>query len=153
MTKQPNRFTPKEFSPDDDQEDDGNQLVLNLIKNNKFVKFRVTGNDKTPGRDGFIELRDEETVIGKLEVQMKPIDSQRKEKKPCYQLDASLVGYSNRAGLPVVLICYALNKQKAYWKRLGEDLFIGTKDTQQSVTVDFDPATDELADGFPYFET
>lgn len=153
MTKQPNRFTPKEFSPDDDQEDDGNQLVLNLTKNNKFVKFRVTGNDKTPGRDGFIELRDEETVIGKLEVQMKPIDSQRKEKKPCYQLDASLVGYSNRAGLPVVLICYDLNKQKAYWKRLGEDLFIGTKDTQQSVTVDFDPATDELADGFPYFET
>jgi hypothetical protein len=145
------RFKPKQYSESDDQEDEGNLILRNLTSSNSKIKLRLGGNDKTQDRDGFVELREDNRFIGKLEVQVKPIDSQRKT-KPCYQLDASLVGHSKAAGLPFILICYDRDKKLAYWKQIDEGLFANANDTQQSVTVNFDTTLDGIGDGFPYFE-
>ena len=150
MTNQ-DRFMPKGFSPSDDQEDEGNVILQNLVRGNPRVKLRLSGNDKTPNRDGFIELRNDRNEMGKLELQVRPIDSERKKKQSrlCYQLDASLIGYSLIAGLPFILICYDRETDKAYWKQITEALFDGAKPDQQSKTVEF-AAEDEIGDGFLY---
>jgi tetratricopeptide (TPR) repeat protein len=144
------RFSAKEFSPTDDQEDEGNSIIENLLKTNTRVKPRLGGNDKTPNRDGSIELRNDKTVIGHIDVQVKPVDSVRKKQgRVCYQLDGSLVGYSQVAGVPFILICYDRAAERAYWKQITKALFDGTPDTQQSVTIEFS-TEDEIADGSRY---
>ena len=150
MTHQDN-FVPKQYSASDDQEDEGNLILQILVRKNAKVKLRLGGNDKTPNRDGFIELRDDKHVMGKLEVQVKPVDSERKKKQNrlCYQLDASLIGHSLVAGLPFILICYDRDTNKAYWKHITKALFAGAKPEQQSKTVDF-VAEDEIGDGCSY---
>lgn len=147
------KFVPKGISLSDDQEDAGNLMIQNLVKKNDRVKLRLGGNDKTPNRDGFIELRADGIVIGKLEAQVKPVDRPRKDKKGhlCYQLPASLVGHSLVAGLPVVLICYDRDTEKAYWKHVTKALFDGAEG-QNSRTIDF-VAQDEIGDGFPYTDS
>ncbi len=153
MTNQ-DRFVPKEFSPSDDQEDEGNVILQNLVRRNPKVKLRLGGNDKTPNRDGFIELRNEKAVIGKLELQVRPIDSERKKKQNrfCYQLPASLIGHSLVAGLPFILICYDRETNKAYWKHVTQALFDGAKPEQDSKTVEF-LAEDEIGDGLSYTDS
>lgn len=142
------KFIPKRFSATDDQEDEGNLILQTLVRNNQSIKLRLGGNDKTPNYDGVIELRNATHVIGKLEVQVRPVDSQRKD-RPCYQVDASLVGYSRVSGLPFVLICYDRDTNKAYWKKIDDSIFEGAKEKQKSITVDFG-ADDQIADGIPY---
>lgn len=142
------KFIPKRFSTTDDQEDEGNLILQNLVRNNGAVKLRLGGNDKTPNYDGLIELRNDTHVVGKLEVQVRPVDPQRKE-RPCYQVDASLVGYSKVSGLPFVLICYDRERNKAYWKKIDDSIFQGAKEKQKSITVNFEPQ-DEIADGIHY---
>lgn len=147
------RFVPKEFSPSDDQEDESNLILQTLVRRNSQVKLRLSGNDKTPNRDGFIELRNKKHVIAKLEVQVRPIDSERKKQnRLCYQLDASLIGQSLVAGLPFILICYDRETDKAYWKHITEALFDGAKSDQQSKTLEF-VAEDEVGDGFLYTDS
>jgi tetratricopeptide (TPR) repeat protein len=144
------RFVPKQFSSSDDQEDNGTRILQNLVIENDKVKFRLGGNDKTPNRDGFIELRNDQHVIGELQVQVKPVDSERKKQnRLCYQLHASIVGYSKVAGQPFILICYDRDTEKAYWKLVTETLFEGAKPEQQSRTIDLLP-DDEIADGLLY---
>jgi hypothetical protein len=147
------RFVPKGFSPSDDQEDEGNVILQNLVRRNPKVKLRLGGNDKTPNRDGFIELRAEKHVIGKLEIQVRPVDSERKKQnRLCYQLDASLIGHSLVAGLPFILVCYDRESDKAYWKHIMEALFDGAKPDQQTKTVEF-VAEDEIGDGLSYTDS
>lgn len=142
------KFTPKQFSTSDDQEDESTLILQNLVRNNQAVKLRLGGNDKTPNYDGIIELRNDKHVIGKLEVQVRPVDPQRTD-RPCYQVDASLVGYSRISGLPFLLICYDRKNDKAYWKKIDDSLFDGAKTKQKSITVNFEP-TDEIRDGMSY---
>jgi tetratricopeptide (TPR) repeat protein len=146
-------FKPKQFSKTDDQEDEGNLIIQNLVRKNKKVKIRLGGNDKTPGRDGFLELRDTDTVLGKLEIQAKPVDSEEKKEGRGlrYKLPATLIAYSERAGLPVILICYDRDTDKAYWKHINRSLFEGTKSDQKTKLIDF-AADDEIADARPYTE-
>lgn len=144
------RFVPTERSDSHLQEDQSYQLLRNLTKTNTDVYWRLDGG-VIQDRDGFVELYKNNQLAGKLEVQVRPVDSQR-PKKPCYQLDASLVGHSFRAGLPFILVCYDRDKEIAFWKLINEQLFVNTPSTQQSVTVNFDPDRDRIGDGFPYFD-
>lgn len=154
MSDSDSRFKPKSYSKSDDQEDDGNQLVRELLKADEpYVKLCVGGNDKTVGRDGFVELRNDDHTIGKLEVQMKPVKSRRsKSGIPCFKLPSSLVGHSRFAGLPFILICYDRISRKAYWKLIDESLFLNVGHSQKSVTIFFDPATESIGKGFPYLQ-
>jgi len=142
------RYKPKGFSKSDDQEIQGNLLLQNLVKDEPLVKLLLAGNDKTSNRDGFIELRDTNNVVGNLVVQVKPVNSQRK-KSPCYQLPKHLVGYSQVSGLPFILICYDLSTQKAYWKKIDDSQFEHVSVTQKSVSVPFKDE-DRIGPGFPY---
>lgn len=142
------KYKPKGFSKSDDQEAAGNLLLQNLVRNEPLVKLILAGNDKTPNRDGFIELRDTNNIVGKLEVQVKPVNSQRK-KMPAYNLPRHLVGYSQVAGLPFILICYDRSAEKAYWKKIDESLFKDISDTQERVTVFFEEE-ERIGPGFPY---
>ncbi len=144
------RFQPKNFSPSDDQEEEGNLILQNLLHDEKRVRLSTGGNDKTPNRDGFIELRNASTVVGKLEVQIKPVDS-RKSKVPGYQLGGHLVGYSGRSGLPFILLCYDRTSKKGYWKQIEHSLFDGVPANQQSVRINF-ATEDEITNGNNYFE-
>jgi tetratricopeptide (TPR) repeat protein len=143
-------FTPKGFSPSDEFEDDSVSLVKALMAKNKNVKPILGGNDKTANRDGIIELRNATHTVGKLEVQLKPIDSTRKKSgRLCYQLPGHMIAYSEVAGLPFILVCYDRDASKAYWKLIDRSLLALFKDDADSTTLEFQ-AEDEIDDGQPY---
>lgn len=148
--KDQKRFTPTEPSPTHVQENQSFLLLQILTKSNENVVWKLEGG-VVQDRDGIVELYKDKLFAGRLEVQVRPVDSQRKN-KPCYQLDACLVGHSFRAGLPFILICYDRDQEIAYWKLISEELFLNTPADQQSVTVNFDPVRDRIGEGFPYFE-
>ncbi len=143
------RFKPSDYSATHKQENRSFLLLQNLTKSNEGVVWRLEGGLRQD-TDGFVELSKDNKFAGKLEIQVRPIDSQRKD-TPCYSVEDTLVGHGLRAGLPFLLICYDEEKGRAYWKLISAEIFAGKSD-QRTVTVHFDQERDQIGEGFPYFQ-
>lgn len=100
--------------------------------------------DKTPNLDGYIVLIDDTAhPIGKLEVQIKTLPAGTMS----YRCSSSLVAYSQESTtLPLILVCVDSSNSRAYWKRVSE-FMAGYDRTQQTFTVHFDDALDQIDRG------
>lgn len=142
-------FEPSDYSGTHKKENRSFLLLQNLTKSNEAVVWRLEGGLRQD-TDGFVEIAKNNKFEGKLEVQVRPIDSTRKA-TPCYSVERELVGHGLRAGLPFILICYDEDNATAYWTLINHEIFEG-KASQKSVTVHFDTTRDRIADGSPYFD-
>lgn len=130
-------FKPASYSPTDVAE---NSAVdhLRSILDPKLAKHYIQTRDKVPNTDGFIELVQEETPIGKIEIQVKSIPNGTTS----FQCPTSLYAYAAKATtLPVILIAVDTSTRKAFWRQIKlED--ISGREQQQTVTVHFNEPED-----------
>ena len=130
---------PKPYPSTDSAEQDAKVVFESLIDRN-IVKTDIRTRDKYPNFDGTIELVDEGQVpIGKCDVQLRSIPAGRTS---CV-CESSLVAYSTRSTLPMLLICVDSTNKCACWKHIHAAMpeFKG-KETQKSFTIHFSTASD-----------
>lgn len=109
-----NRIKPKPYPQTDTPECEGVLLFKNCL-NLAHVKTDIRERDKLPNVDGTIELVDGEgSPIGKFDVQVRKIP--RGDIK--YSCPVSLVAYSLKSTLPVLLICSDVEDKIVYWKHI-----------------------------------
>lgn len=125
---------PAPYSPTDEAE----QRALTIFKyliDPKFIKEDIRSRDKYPNTDGIIEIVDaNQSPLGKLEAQVRTL----KRGKRNYSCPVSLVEYSKRTSLPLILICVDVSLEKAFWKHITPLMpEYENKEGQQSFTVYF----------------
>lgn len=100
--------------------------------------------DKTPNLDGHLVLIDDTAhPIGTLVVQIKTLRAGTMS----YRCSSKLVAYSKESTtLPLILVCVDPSNSRAYWKRVSE-FMAGYDRTQQTFTVHFDDALDQIDRG------
>jgi len=114
--------------------------TLKYFIDQQFIKSEIRECDKTPNRDGTLELVDQDEMpIGKLEVQIKKIP----KGATTYSCPSSLIGYSRVCGLPFLLICVDTAIQKIFWKPITH-MMPEFKDGQNSFTIHFSDPSDTV---------
>jgi len=128
---------PRPYPPTDSAEQDA-VAVFNSLIDNRYVKADVKTRDKYPNIDGTIELVDENQVpLGKLDVQIRSIGMGQIK----YSCPVSLVSYSTKTTLAVLLICVDVSNKRAFWRHISPTM-PEFKDNQQSFTINFSIASD-----------
>ena len=98
---------PAKYSKTDTPEADA-LAVFNFIIDRKQIKSHLQQRDKVPNYDGNIEItKDDQTPIGKLEVQMKKLDESN-ENNPKYQCELSFLSYCEQSLMPIILLLLIL---------------------------------------------
>lgn len=128
---------PRPYPPTDPAEQAAVTVFKSLI-DNRYVKADVRTRDKYPNIDGTIELVDEDGIpLGKLDVQIRAIGVEKTK----YSCPVSLVAYSTRSTLAVLLICVDASNKRAFWRHISPAM-PEFKDNQQSFTIDFSLVSD-----------
>jgi len=109
---------PAKYSKTDTSEADA-LAVFNFIIDRKQVKIHLQQRDKIPNYDGNLEItKDDQTPIGKLEVQMKKLDEGNKD-NPKYQCELSFLSYCEQSLMPILLVVVDTKNNLAFDYRLG----------------------------------
>jgi hypothetical protein len=103
-----------------------------------LVKHDIRTRDKQPNVDGTVELVDQQNFpFGKFDVQVKKIGDGQKS----YSCPSSLVAYSEKTTLPLLLICADVSLSRVYWRHITPSM-PEFKEGQDSFTIHFDEASD-----------
>lgn len=138
---------PAPYPPRNTEEREAVNVFNNLLDAAR-VKADPNVLDRVPNHDGSVELVDEQQrPIGSLKVQIKKIPDNALR----YDCPIELVAYSERVSSPFILVCVDVGNRRAYWRHLSP-VMAGLKTDQKTFTVTFQPAVDEIGQGFPYFE-
>lgn len=136
---------PAAYSNTDQAEEEAVNLLRSKL-NSTFVKEDVRTRDKYPNVDGTIEIVDaERRPIGKLDVQVKKIS----DGQTSYSCPTSLVAYSKKTTLPVILICSDTSIGKVYWRHIHSSM-PEYKSDQATFTIHFNTSSDLIDDDEPY---
>lgn len=131
--------------------DQAEELAVNLLRSkldSTFVKEDIRTRDKLPNVDGTIEIVDaERRPTGKLDVQVKKIS----DGKTSYSCPTSLVAYSKKTTLPVILICSDTSISKVYWRHIHSKMEEYRPD-QDTFTVHFKTSSDLIDDDQEYLQ-
>ena len=128
---------PAKYSKTDTSEADA-LAVFNFIIDRKQVKIHLQQRDKIPNYDGNLEItKDDQTPIGKLEVQMKKLDEGNKD-NPKYQCELSFLSYCEQSLMPILLVVVDTKNNLAYWLLINKGLLstVKPKDDAKSVNID-----------------
>lgn len=128
---------PKPYPPTDQAEQQTLAVFLNLI-DDRFVKADIRTRDKYPNYDGTVELVNEHQVpLGKLDIQLRTIGDGLTK----YSCPVSLVAYSTKSTLPVLLVCIDPSTKRAFWRHVGRAM-PECKENQESFTIHFSIPSD-----------
>lgn len=126
--------------PDTDYHENRAVDVLKYHLDTNRIKSDIKTRDKVPNIDGTLELVDDENhPIGKFDVQIRKIP-EGVTKYPC---PSSLVAYSARAILPVLLICVDIKNEKIFWRHIFTSM-AEYKADQASFTIHFNSKFDVI---------
>lgn len=131
------RAEPAKYPKTDTSETDA-LAVFNYIIDRKQIKTSLQQRDKIPNYDGNIEItKEDQTPIGKLEVQMKKLD-ERNVDKPKYQCELSFLSYCEQSLMPIILIVVDTKNNVAYWLLINKELLstLRPKEDAKSVNID-----------------
>lgn len=129
--------TPAPYPSTDAAEQDALTTFSNHI-NTRYVKADIRTRDKFPNVDGTVELVNEKQVpYGKIEVQLRKLPAGKKS----YSCPSSLVAYSTKSTLPVVLVCADPDAHRVFWRKISVTM-PEYKEGQRSFTIHFDEIAD-----------
>jgi hypothetical protein len=138
---------PKPY-PQTDKAEQESRAILESLIDSQFVKANINIRDKQPNIDGTFEIVNETLLpIGKFEVQLRTIGHNQTK----YSCELSLVAYSEKTTLPVLLICVDSSNKRAFWKHI-HPLMPGVKPTQQTFTIEFSAPSDVIDDTLVYLQ-
>ena len=107
----------------------------------KSIIPHISRLDKIPNTDGHIEiLDDQKRPVARLEIQIKKIP----DGDTSFSCPVELIAYSERIGLPFLLVCVDIGNRKAYFKHLHSRM-PELKADQQTFTIHFDPAVNVVS--------
>ena len=138
---------PAPYSNTDAAEETAVNVLKSLLDPNR-VKTDIRTRDKYPNIDGTIELVDQENrPLGKFDIQVKKMPDGQKS----YSCPTSLVAYSEKTTLPLILACVDVSLRRAYWRQITPTMPEYKKD-QFTFTIRFDETSDSItSEGF-YFQ-
>lgn len=88
--------------------------ILNHFLDKTKISSQISRNDKTPGSDGYIVLKDQRKFVGRVEVQVKTLSIN----KLSYSLSLDMLAYIKKAQLPFLFIGVDQKNEKMYWKEI-----------------------------------
>ena len=98
--------------------------IFHFLLDRRFVQGDIRTLDKIPNSDGILEITDKDRFpIGKIDIQLKTLQL-KNFKRPCYQVDGSLLAYCDIAVIPVILIVVNKIEKKAYWKYFDRETLL-----------------------------
>ena len=113
----------KSRSPNDIVEEETIICLKNILVRTD-VRTYFSENDKTPNTDGWIELIDNDTLCGKIVVQIKTLPAKYK-KNVRFDIPDYILGYADIIKTEVVILLVAdYDNQIAYWKYINEDFIL-----------------------------
>lgn len=119
-----------------------------------YSKYRMIPKldsvDKWPNIDGYIELQEDNQLIGKVEVQVKTLPDNHNFKFHC---PVSFLAYVEKVAInPVILLLVNFNEKRVYWIHMSEDYLesLRYKDNTSSYTLSINANDffDEVQDDF-----
>lgn len=112
---------PRKYPPTNVAENDA-KVILEYIICRKNVKSYLKKMDKIPNYDGYFEItEDDQTPIGKIEVQLKKLADDVLDNPKC-QCDLEFLSYCELCLTPILLILVDTKNALAYWTLIDRNL-------------------------------
>lgn len=105
---------------------------------NNSVITKLDSIDKWPNIDGYIELQENNILVGKVEVQVKTLPKENDYKFPC---PVSFLAYIEKVSVnPVILLLVDTNEDYVYWCHLSDEYVrsLDYKNNKKSYTIPLD---------------